>query len=92
MAAEPKIIPVEPDSELGRALDAVSDQNVVLQRGGERFRVVREVQDTLPDYDPERAWAALERSFGILRGLDREQLKAELREQRGQDSAGRPGW
>lgn len=92
MVARTRVIHIEPDSELGRVLDEADESEVVLEKGGRRFRLVH--QDSPIDVDERaaRAWAALERSFGILKGIDRERLKAELREQRGQDSQGRPGW
>ena len=59
-------------------------------RDARGFDLAREVSDPFANYDPERARAALDRVFGILRGVDKEALKAELREQRAQDSRGRP--
>ena len=87
MVAGPKVITVEPDSDLGRILDEATERGAVLEKGGIRFRILRE-----PAQETDQAWDALQRSFGILKGIDRERLKAELREQRGQDSQGRPGW
>ncbi len=101
MVAERTIVAVEPDSELGRILDQATSGNVVLERGGERFRIVRErpgiagrpdEDDPFANYDPERAQAAWASIAGILRGVDADALIAELREQRGQDSTGRPDW
>ena len=92
MVAGPRTIPVAPDSELDRILDEAAAGNVVLVRGGERFRVMREGTSGLPAMDPERVRRAFERSFGILKGIDAEALKAEIRAQREQDSRGRPGW
>lgn len=91
MAAEPKLITIEPDSELEHLLDGAVAGSIVLVRGDERFRVIREGMSRLPAHDPERAWDALQRSFGILKGIDRERVKAEIRAQREQDSDGRPG-
>lgn len=90
MAAEPKLIPIEPDSELEHLLDAAVAGSIVLVRGDERFRVIREKTSGLPAMDPERVRKAFERSVGILKGIDAEALKAEIREQRKQDSLGRP--
>ncbi len=42
------------------------------------------------NYDPERVVRALRESAGAFRGIDRDQLLADLAEQRGQDSSGRP--
>ena len=48
-------------------------------------------RDIWATYDPDRARAALKASAGALRGIDIEQLKADLAAQRQQDSPGRPG-
>jgi hypothetical protein len=91
MAAEAKVIEVEPGSELAELIDEAASMPVVLAKNGQRFRIVR-VDDGEPpaNYSPERVRRAFERSFGILKGLDTEALKAEIREQRQQDSKGRP--
>jgi hypothetical protein len=91
MVAEPKIVPVPPQSELARVLEEATDADVFLVSAGRRFRIVRD-ESAEGDAANPRAWEALERSFGILKGIDAERLKAELREQRGQDTPGRPGW
>ena len=93
MAAEPKVIRVPPGSELDGIIEEATKTTIVLERNGRRFRLVRE-EETEPfaQYDPERARAALKRVAGMFEGIDTEALKAELREQRGQDSQGRPGW
>ena len=90
MVAEPNIIPVEPDSELEPFLDEAVAGNVVLVRGGERSRVIREGTSGVPSHEPERVQRAVERSVGILKGIDAEALKAEIREHRQQDRLGRP--
>ena len=46
--------------------------------------------DIWKDYDPEKVREAFHRGAGLLKGVDTEQLKRDLREQREQDSAGRP--
>ena len=90
MAKEPLTITIDPDSELGRALDETDDEPVVLLRGGTRFRVTREHDALWATYDPERVRRALRESAGALAGVDVVALKRELREQRSQDSHGRP--
>ena len=93
MAAEPKVIEVEPGSELDSIMEEATKVTVILEGKGRRFRLVREeVADPMARYDPERARAALKRVAGMFAGIDTAALKAELREQRGQDSQGRPGW
>lgn len=89
MAKEPLTIPIDPDSELGRVL-ARTDEPIVLDSKGMRYTVKRERDDLLAGYSPQRARAALRRSAGAFKGMDLPALKHELREQRAQDSAGRP--
>lgn len=88
MAKEPLTIPIDPDSELGRVL-ARTDEPIVLDSNGMRYTVNRE-SDLLAGYSPQRARAALRKSAGAFKGMDLPALKHELREQRAQDSAGRP--
>ena len=90
MAKEPLMITIDPESELGRALAAVDDAPLVLERSGARFRVTREADVLRADFDPQRTRRALRRSAGALAGVDVTALKRELREQRSQDSHGRP--
>jgi hypothetical protein len=91
-AREPLLIVIDPESELGQALAAVDDAPLVLARGGDRFRVIREVDTLWADYDPERVRRALRESAGALAGVDVAALKRELRAQRQQDSSGRPAY
>ena len=90
MVNEPLTITIDPESELGRALAAVDDAPIVLERGGARFRVTREADDLWADYDAQRVRSALRQSVGALAGVDVAALKRELREQRSQNSPGRP--
>jgi hypothetical protein len=90
MAKEPLTITIDPESELGQALAAADDILIVLERSGSRFRVTREVEDVWAGYDPRRVRRALRESRGALDGVDVEALKRDLREQRSQDSLGRP--
>lgn len=90
MAREALTITIDPESELGRALAAVDDAPLVLERSGARFRVIREADALWAAYDPQRVRRALRQSAGALAGVDVATLKRELREQRSQDSPGRP--
>jgi hypothetical protein len=90
MTKEPLMLTIDPESELGRALAAVDDAPLVLERSGARFRVTREVDALWADFDPQRTRRALRQSAGALAGVDVTALKRELREQRNQDSHGRP--
>jgi hypothetical protein len=47
-------------------------------------------QDIWANYDPKKAIEGIRKSRGALKGLDRDTLQIEIREQRGQDSKGRP--
>ncbi len=60
MAKEPLTITIDPDSELGRALDQTAGEPIVLLRNGMRFRVTRDPDDPWANYDPEKVpiWAA----------------------------------
>jgi hypothetical protein len=42
------------------------------------------------DYDPEKVREGLRKSAGALKGVDIEALKQDIRDQRKQDSHGRP--
>jgi hypothetical protein len=47
-------------------------------------------QDIWANYDPKKAIEGIRKSRGALKGVDRDTLQREIREQRGQDSKGRP--
>jgi hypothetical protein len=47
-------------------------------------------QDIWAHYDPKKAIEGIRKSAGALQGVDRDTLQREIREQRGQDSKGRP--
>lgn len=89
MARAPITIKIDPRSKLARAL-ADADEPVVLESDGTRYRVEREIDDLFAGYDPVRVLAALRQSVGALAGVDIVSLKRDLREQRAQDSRGRP--
>src|SRR3712207_2156369 len=93
MIAEPRRITFE---DFARTLDAVFDevaaaqQPVLVQRGGRLYRLEaaeREQPDQIwADYDPDKVWQALEtaRKARLFEGVDVEQLKADIKAQRGQ--------
>jgi hypothetical protein len=66
MTKEPFTITIDPDSELGRALDETNGEPVVLLRGGTRFRVIREADDPWSTYEPARLRAGLKKVAGLL--------------------------
>jgi hypothetical protein len=90
--AERKVIHVEPGGETERLLKLVGDEPISVEFEGVRYRIEREPQDRamIENYDPAKALAALRRSAGALAGIDAEAFKREIREQRAQDSIGRP--
>ena len=90
MVAEPNTVVVDPEGEVATLLEQATDAPLVVEVNGRRYRVSRDPDDPFADYDPQRAEQAFARVFGILKGVDREALKADLREQREQDSPGRP--
>ena len=87
---------VNPDSELARRLNEADWQPVILENAGVRYRVMREAgemptaDDPWAHYDAEKVRAAIRASAGTLKGVNRDELLADLRAQRGQDSHGRP--
>lgn len=66
MAKEPLTITIDPDSELGRALDETDGDPVVLLRGSARFRVTRDPEDPWAHYDPAKLRAGLKKVAGLL--------------------------
>jgi len=46
--------------------------------------------DPAENYDPQKMRAAIHAAAGTMKGVDREELLADLRAERGQDSIGRP--
>lgn len=86
-------IEVTPGSQLAEALD--EGRLVFLVKDGVRYRVDREdtaepTEDIWTNYDPEKVRKMLQRTAGSWTGFDSEAFKGEIREQRGQDSLGRP--
>ncbi len=88
--AEQKPIHIEPESETAKLLEGIGSAPVTVESGGSRFRIEREETVTLENYDPAKALASLRRSAGVLAGIDIEAFKQAIREQRTQDSTGRP--
>lgn len=97
MATTHNVIKAPPDSELGRTLKAAqaNGEPVLVDTGEAIYTIVvapppAETDDVLAHYDPEAAIAGLRALQDALAGVDRERLLRDLREQRAQDSAGRP--
>ncbi len=87
---------LSPDSELARRLIAAGREPVFLETAVVRYRVVREAEqvnltdDPWANYNADNVRAAIHASAGTLKGVDRDELLADLRAERGQDSHGRP--
>jgi hypothetical protein len=88
MAKEPRTITIDPDSELGRALDQTAGEPIVLLRNGTRFRVTRDQDDPWANYDPEAVRAALRAVAGTLTPDEGERLKELI--YRGREEGTRP--
>lgn len=88
MAKEPLTITVDPDSELGRALDETGGSTVILERNGTRFRVTRDPDDPWADYDPEKVRAGLRKFAGMLTLEEGERIKETI--YRGREEGTRP--
>jgi hypothetical protein len=101
--AEP--IDVATSAELQRLAEQVEHtrQPVPLTRGGQVIAVIEPATaagplpsphlqgDIWANYDPVKVLAAIHATAGILAGVDREALLADIHAARGQDSQGRPG-
>jgi hypothetical protein len=55
-----------------------------------RFQQKEPRQNIWAKYDPKKAIEGIRKSKGAITGVDRETLQREIRDQRGQDSKGRP--
>ena len=84
MARETLTIAVDPVSDLGRGLE----EEVVLDRGGVRFRVSRVDDEPWAGYDPARLRAGLHDAAGTLTSEEGERLKEMI--YRGREEGTRP--
>lgn len=78
MATSPATITIEPDSELGRALNDAHDAPVFIERSGKRYRVTRDQDDRWGGYDPEKFRAALRKIAGTITPEEAERLKEAI--------------
>lgn len=95
MAQAVRRIPINKKSELGRQMDEArrAGEQVVLEVNGQAYRLTSQpqtVDDPWKEYDAEKVRQALRRNAGTLKGVDRDALVADLKEQRAQNSHGRP--
>lgn len=74
MATTLKQIPVTTETDWPKLLDEVTQEPVILERGGERFRLSR-VDDLFADYDPERVRDGLRRFAGTITADEAERLR-----------------
>jgi len=88
MAKEPLTITIDPDSELGRALDQTADEPIVLLRNGTRFRVTLDADDPWANYDPESVLEGLHEIAGTLSPEEGERMKELI--YRGREEGTRP--
>ena len=88
MAKEPLTITIDPDSELGRALDQTAGEPIVLLRNGTRFRVIRDADDPWANYDPESVLEGLHEIAGTLSPEEGERMKELI--YRGREEGTRP--
>lgn len=88
MAKAPLTITIDPDSELGRALDDTDGSPVILERNGARFLVTRDPNDPWADYDPEKVRAGLRKFAGMLTPEEGERIKETI--YRGREEGTRP--
>jgi hypothetical protein len=88
MAKSPLTITIDPDSELGRALDDSHGAPVVLERNGARFLVTRDPDDPWANYDPEKLRAGLRKFAGMLAPEEGERIKETI--YRGREEGTRP--
>lgn len=96
MVANQITITVPPDSELGLTLKAAraSGEPVIVDTGETTYTLLVDqaepADDILANYDPRAAIEAFQALQGVFEGVDVEKLLRDLRDQRGQDSSGRP--
>lgn len=88
MINELRTITVDPESELGRALEQSEDSPLILVRNGARFRVTRDPDDPWANYDPEKVRAALRKFAGMLTPEEGARIKEAI--YRGREEGTRP--
>jgi len=104
MLRRARTVKINKDADLGEAVsDVIADGTPrLLVRDGTPVAVVitpndyaelaeERISDAWQGYDPEKARQALRAAAGAITGVDREKLLHDLREERGQESMGRPG-
>lgn len=84
---------IEFASNLGPFLDSLKreGQSILVDRDGELYKLEPQAADFWRYYDAKRVREALRASTGALRGVNRDELLADIHAERAQDSQGRPG-
>jgi hypothetical protein len=81
-------------SQLPKVFDTMAKrgEKVLVEKDGMLFRLEPEEkpQDIWANYDPEKVREGLRKSAGALQGVDIAALKRDIRDQREQDTHGRP--
>ena len=81
-------------SQLPKVFDTIAKrgEKVLVEKDGMLFRLEPEKkpQDIWAHYDPEKVREGLRKSAGALKDVDIAALKQDIRDQREQDSNGRP--
>lgn len=81
VAEEPEVIHIGDDRTLDAVLESIGMDEVVIERKGVRYRVLREPLEIADDddpfagYDPERALAGMRAAVGSWSDIDTEELK-----------------
>ena len=81
MATTPKTIRVTDETDLPELLDDAAREPIILEHGGERFRLSRD-EDIAYEPDPERVRATLAATLGSWADLDVERMIREIYEAR----------
>jgi hypothetical protein len=88
MNAQPRVYKVSPDSETARLLREAAASPIRVDTGEDVYRV--DASKTKKPYDPQRMIKAIYASAGALKDVDTDALLQTLREERRQNSTGRP--
>ena len=83
-----RTITVDPESELGRALEEPDEAPIILVRNGARFRVTRDPDDPWANYDPEKVRAGLRKFANLLTPEEADRIKEGI--YRGREEGTRP--
>jgi hypothetical protein len=94
---QPRAMNEEIERELARRLNRAQVENrpAEVEIAGNRYRLVpvddiQTTNDPAKNYDPQKMRAAIHAAAGTMKGVNRDELLADLRAERGQESIGRP--